>query len=181
MCGIAGLVGGDAIRHRTTVQAMGLSQHYRGPDGTMHAAASDGRAVLAMNTLLIVDPQAVPGPTWTARAGSCWPSTVRSATSVSRPPPGGIRLAVRESDAHFLLRAWTKPGPACLDGLDGMFGARWGRCIAGHSPAATTSPSCWRTSDGWSKQNEPIVLPGRPHLPAPGDVIGGGAGRTVPR
>ncbi|GAA4914153.1 hypothetical protein ACFPM3_22975 [Streptomyces coeruleoprunus] len=31
---------------------MGASQHYRGPDGTKHAASRDGRAVLAMNTLL---------------------------------------------------------------------------------------------------------------------------------
>lgn len=62
MCGIAGLAGADAVRHEHTVGAMGATQAHRGPDGTLHAAAADGRAVLAMNTLLIVDPQAMPGP-----------------------------------------------------------------------------------------------------------------------
>ncbi|MEU7648832.1 hypothetical protein [Streptomyces huasconensis] len=46
MCGIAGLAGGDAVRHEKTVAAMGASQHYRGPDGTLHATSRDGRAVL---------------------------------------------------------------------------------------------------------------------------------------
>ncbi|MFD0437228.1 hypothetical protein [Streptomyces chartreusis] len=62
MCRIAGLAGADAVRHEQTVGAMGATHAHRGPDGTMHAAASDGQAVLSMNTLLIVDPQAMPGP-----------------------------------------------------------------------------------------------------------------------
>ncbi|MCP3818962.1 asparagine synthase-related protein [Streptomyces sp. A3M-1-3] len=121
MCGIAGLAGGDAIRHQTTVQAMGLSQHYRGPDGTMHAAASDGRAVLAMNTLLIVDPQAHPGPYLDRESGILLAFNGEIYNFRQQAAAWGIRLAARESDAHFLLRAWAKLGPACLDGLDGMF------------------------------------------------------------
>lgn len=41
---------------------MGALQAHRGPDNTLHAATSDGRAVLSMNPLLIIDPQAMPGP-----------------------------------------------------------------------------------------------------------------------
>ncbi|MFF7394226.1 hypothetical protein ACFZAE_38050 [Streptomyces scabiei] len=62
MCGIAGLAGAHGARHEHTVAAMGTSQTHCGPDGTIHAATADGRAVLAMNTLLIVDPHAPPGP-----------------------------------------------------------------------------------------------------------------------
>ncbi|MER5460333.1 asparagine synthetase B [Streptomyces sp. NPDC002668] len=121
MCGIAGLAGRDAIRHQTTVEAMGLSQHYRGPDGTMHAVASDGRAVLAMNTLLIVDPQAHPGPCLDRETGILLAFNGEIYNFRQQATAWGIPLAPRESDAHFLLRAWAKLGPACLDGLDGMF------------------------------------------------------------
>ncbi|WP_406269539.1 asparagine synthetase B [Streptomyces sp. NBC_00191] len=121
MCGIAGLAGGDALRHQTTVQTMGLSQHHRGPDGTMHAAASDGRAVLAMNTLLIVDPQAHPGPYLDRETGILLAFNGEIYNFRQQAAAWGIRVGERESDAHFLLRAWARLGPACLDGLDGMF------------------------------------------------------------
>jgi asparagine synthase (glutamine-hydrolysing) len=121
MCGIAGLAGGDAVRHEKTVAAMGDFQHYRGPDGTMHAAARDGRAVLAMNTLLIVDPQAVPGPYLDGATGVLLAFNGEIYNWREQATAWGIRIGEKESDAHFLLRSWAKLGPACLDGLDGMF------------------------------------------------------------
>ncbi|WEH34883.1 asparagine synthase-related protein [Streptomyces sp. AM 4-1-1] len=121
MCGIAGLAGGDASRHETTVEAMGLSQAHRGPDGTMHVTSVDGRAVLAMNTLLIVDPQAMPGPYLDRPTGVLLAFNGEIYNFRRQAKAWGIELAARESDAHFLLRAWAKIGPSCLDGLDGMF------------------------------------------------------------
>ncbi|MET8679300.1 asparagine synthase-related protein [Streptomyces sp. NPDC004647] len=100
---------------------MGRSQHYRGPDGTMHAAASDGRAVLAMNTLLIVDPLAHPGPYLDRESGVLLAFNGEIYNFRQQSQAWGIPLVERESDAHFVLRAWAKLGPSCLDGLDGMF------------------------------------------------------------
>ncbi|MEV0441614.1 asparagine synthetase B [Streptomyces spectabilis] len=121
MCGIAGLAGADAARHNETVGAMGASQAHRGPDGTMHAASSDGRAVLAMNTLLIVDPQAMPGPYLDRETGVLLAFNGEVYNYRQQATAWGIPHAARDTDAHFVLRAWAKLGPSCLDGLDGMF------------------------------------------------------------
>ncbi|MEW1614779.1 MULTISPECIES: asparagine synthase-related protein [unclassified Streptomyces] len=121
MCGIAGLAGGDAVRHKKTVATMSASQHYRGPDGTMHAVTGDGRAVLAMNTLLIVDPQALPGPYLDRATGVLLAFNGQIYNWHQQATAWGITIDDRETDAHFLLRAWAKIGPSCLDGLDGMF------------------------------------------------------------
>ncbi|MEU9290263.1 asparagine synthase-related protein [Streptomyces sp. NPDC048275] len=121
MCGIAGLAGADAARHEQTVRAMGVTQAHRGPDGTMHTAAMDGRAVLAMNTLLIVDPQAKPGPYLDRESGVLLAFNGEIYNYRQQAAAWGIPLGHRETDAHFVLRAWAKIGPSCLDGLDGMF------------------------------------------------------------
>ncbi|MEU8645918.1 asparagine synthetase B [Streptomyces sp. NPDC048674] len=121
MCGIAGLAGADAAWHEHTVGAMGAIQAHRGPDGTMHAAAMDGRAVLAMNTLLIVDPQATPGPYLARETGILLAFNGEIYNYRQQAAAWGIPLGHRETDAHFVLRAWAKLGPSCLDGLDGMF------------------------------------------------------------
>ncbi|MEU4844440.1 asparagine synthetase B family protein [Streptomyces gilvosporeus] len=121
MCGIAGLAGGDAVRHQATIAAMGRYQHYRGPDGTMHTASADGWAVLAMNTLLIVDPQAMPGPYLDRTTGVLLVFNGEIYNWRQQAAAWGIEIGERESDTHFLLRAWAKIGPSCLDGLDGMF------------------------------------------------------------
>ncbi|WP_405890452.1 asparagine synthase-related protein [Streptomyces sp. NBC_00133] len=121
MCGIAGLAGPDAVRHRTTVMTMGVSQHHRGPDGTVHASSSDRRAVLAMNTLLIVDPLARPGPYLDRASGLLLAFNGEIYNFREQAKAWGIPIAERETDAHLVLRAWVKIGPACLDGLDGMF------------------------------------------------------------
>ncbi|GGZ20992.1 asparagine synthetase B [Streptomyces inusitatus] len=121
MCGIAGLAGGDAVRHRKTVAAMGASQHYRGPNGTLHLTGRDGRAVLAMNTLLIVDPRAMPGPYLDQETGLLLAFNGEIYNWRSQAAAWGIEVGERESDAHFVLRAWARIGPSCLDGLDGMF------------------------------------------------------------
>lgn len=121
MCGIAGLAGPDAHWHQMTVKAMGIAQHHRGPDGTMHAASSDGRAVLAMNTLLIVDPLAHPGPYLDRPSGVLMAFNGEIYNYRQQATAWGIELAEKETDAHLVLKAWTKLGPSCLDGLDGMF------------------------------------------------------------
>ncbi|MFD4482117.1 asparagine synthetase B family protein [Streptomyces sp. NPDC058471] len=100
---------------------MGASQSHRGPDGTMHAASSDGRAVLAMNTLLIVDALAIPGPYLDRESGVLLSFNGEIYNYRQQATAWGIPLGHCETDAHFLLRAWAKIGPSCLDGLDGMF------------------------------------------------------------
>jgi asparagine synthase (glutamine-hydrolysing) len=121
MCGIARLTGADAIRHESTVGAMGVFQAHRGPDGTMRAAASDGRAVLSMNTLLIVDRQALPGPCLDRTTGVLLAFNGEIYNYRHQAAAWGIPLGTGQSDAHLLLKAWAKFGPSCLDGLDGMF------------------------------------------------------------
>ncbi|WP_338684761.1 asparagine synthase-related protein [Streptomyces acidiscabies] len=128
MCGIAGLAGADAARHEHTVGAMCASQAHRGPDGTMHAAASDGQAVLAMNTLLIVDPQAMPGPYLDRESGVLLTFNGEIYNYRKQAAAWGIPLGERDTDAHLVLRAWARLGPSCLDGLDGMF------ALAVHDP-----------------------------------------------
>ncbi|MFI6528105.1 asparagine synthetase B family protein [Streptomyces uncialis] len=100
---------------------MGTTQAHRGPDGTMHATASDGRAVLAMNTLLIVDQQAMPGPYSDRATGILLAFNGEIYNYRQQAKAWGIPLAPRETDAHLVMRAWAKLGPSCLDGLDGMF------------------------------------------------------------
>lgn len=121
MCGITGLAGADAVRHESTVGAMAASQAHRGPDGTLHAASSDGRAVLAMNTLLIVDPQAMPGPYLDRDSGVLLAFNGEIYNYRAQAAAWGIPLGERDTDAHLVLRGWAKIGPSCLDGLDGMF------------------------------------------------------------
>ncbi|GGP86708.1 asparagine synthetase B [Streptomyces melanogenes] len=111
----------DARWHQTTVQAMGVSQHYRGPDGTMHVASPDGRAVLSMNTLLIVDPLAQPGPYLDRASGVVLAFNGEVYNWRQQAGAWGIPVGPGETDAHLVLRAWVKFGPSCLDGLDGMF------------------------------------------------------------
>ncbi|MFE7834729.1 asparagine synthetase B family protein [Streptomyces sp. NPDC057474] len=100
---------------------MAASQAHRGPDGTMRAASGDGQAVLAMNTLLIVNPQTMPGPYQDRESGVLLAFNGEIYNFRQQAAAWGIPLTARESDAHFLLRAWVKIGPSCLDGLDGMF------------------------------------------------------------
>ncbi|WP_283164939.1 asparagine synthase-related protein [Streptomyces sp. HU2014] len=100
---------------------MGLSQAHRGPDGTFQVASSDGRAVLAMNTLLIVDPAARPGPYLDVSTGLLLAFNGEIYNFRQRATAWGIALARHETDAHLVLKAWVTFGPACLDGLDGMF------------------------------------------------------------
>lgn len=64
----------------------------------------------------------------------------------------GIDLHPDDTDAHLVLRAWAKLGPACLDGLDGMF------ALAVYDPRETTlflardrlaqKPLYWRLDGG---------------------------------
>ncbi|MGV9270714.1 asparagine synthetase B family protein [Kitasatospora sp. NPDC003701] len=121
MCGIAGLAGADAARHHTTVAAMGLAQHHRGPDGTRRTTSADGRAVLSMNTLLIVDPAARPGPYEDPASGVVLTFNGEIYNYRQVAAAWGIVLEPGETDAHLVLRAWAKLGPACLAALDGMF------------------------------------------------------------
>lgn len=128
MCGIAGLAGADAARHAATVAAMGLAQRHRGPDGTRHLTTADGRAVLSMNTLLIVDPAARPGPYLDPASGLVLAFNGEVYNYRQAAAAWGIALEPGESDAHLVLRAWAKLGPACLAALDGMF------ALAVHDP-----------------------------------------------
>ncbi|MET9399418.1 asparagine synthase-related protein [Kitasatospora sp. NPDC002965] len=121
MCGLAGLAGADAVRHHTTVAAMGLAQHHRGPDGTRHLTSTDGRAVLSMNTLLIVDTTAQPGPYQDPASGVVLTFNGEIYNYRQAAAGWGIQLEAGETDAHLVLRAWVKLGPGCLAGLDGMF------------------------------------------------------------
>ncbi|WP_328674878.1 asparagine synthetase B family protein [Streptomyces sp. NBC_00343] len=100
---------------------MASSQAHRGPNGTLHAASSDGRAVLGMNTLLIVDRQAMPGPYLDRGSGVLLAFNGEIYNYRAQAAAWGIPLGDRDTDAHLVLRAWAKIGPSCLDGLDGMF------------------------------------------------------------
>lgn len=121
MCGIVGLAGPDAARHESTIAAMGRSQAHRGPDGTRHVVASDGRATLGMNLLRIVDAAAQPGPYRDGESGLLLVLNGEIYNYRQAAAAWGIPLAPGETDAHLVLRAWVRFGPSVLDALDGMF------------------------------------------------------------
>ncbi|UQI45417.1 asparagine synthase-related protein [Streptomyces sp. HU2014] len=74
-----------------------------------------------MNTLLIVDPAARPGPYLDVSTGLLLAFNGEIYNFRQRATAWGIALARHETDAHLVLKAWVTFGPACLDGLDGMF------------------------------------------------------------
>jgi asparagine synthase (glutamine-hydrolysing) len=74
-----------------------------------------------MNTLLIVDPQAKPGPYLDRESGVLLAFNGEIYNYRQQATAWGIPLGPRDTDAHLVLRAWAKLGPSCLDGLDGMF------------------------------------------------------------
>ncbi|MBX9389806.1 asparagine synthetase B family protein [Streptomonospora nanhaiensis] len=121
MCGIAGLAGPDAHLSADAVAAMGAAQHHRGPDGTDQITAADGRAVLSMNILKIVNPRAVSGPYTDPDTGVALAlnGEIYNYTELARR--WRIPLAADETDAHLLLRAWIRFGPRVLGEVDGMF------------------------------------------------------------
>ncbi|MGF1431117.1 asparagine synthetase B family protein [Kitasatospora sp. LaBMicrA B282] len=100
---------------------MGQVQRHRGPDGTGHAAALDGRAVLAMNSLRIVNPAGPTGPYTDDASGVLVTFNGEIYNYRQQAVAWGIELGPDDTDAHLALRAWAKLGPSCLDGLDGMF------------------------------------------------------------
>ncbi|ARZ72026.1 hypothetical protein SMD11_6450 [Streptomyces albireticuli] len=77
--------------------------------------------MLAMNTLLIVDPAARPGPYLDVSTGLLLAFNGEIYNFRQQATAWGIALARHETDAHLVLKAWVTFGPACLDGLDGMF------------------------------------------------------------
>jgi asparagine synthase (glutamine-hydrolysing) len=121
MCGIAGLAGPDAAAHRDTVAAMGNAQAHRGPDGTRSVVSDDRRAVLAMNTLRIVNAGVPLGPYADPATGLLLAFNGEIYNYRSVAAALGIVLGAADSDAHLLLRAWAKDGPSCLEAMDGMF------------------------------------------------------------
>ncbi|WP_436775758.1 asparagine synthetase B family protein [Yinghuangia sp. YIM S09857] len=100
---------------------MGQAQRHRGPDGTALTTSCCGRAVLAMNTLRIVDPKAAIGPYTDEATGIVLAFNGQIYNWRRLAADWGITLGRGETDAHALLRAWAKLGPGCLDALDGMF------------------------------------------------------------
>ncbi|MDQ1031549.1 asparagine synthase (glutamine-hydrolyzing) [Streptomyces umbrinus] len=121
MCGIAGLAGPGSARHEDTVVRMGRSQSHRGPDGTRHTTAVDGHAVLAMNSLRIVDAEADFGPYVHPGTGLALTFNGEIYNYRAVAASWDIPLAPGETDAHLVLRIWARLGPAALDLLDGMF------------------------------------------------------------
>ncbi|MFI1408887.1 asparagine synthetase B family protein [Streptomyces sp. NPDC020707] len=111
---------------------MGRSQSQRGPDGTRHTTAVDGHAVLAMNTLRIVDAEAELGPYVHPDTGLALTFNGEIYNFRALAGSWGIPLAAGETDAHLVLRLWSKLGPAAVDHLDGMF------ALAVYDPQAQT-------------------------------------------
>ncbi|MBW8487303.1 asparagine synthetase B family protein [Actinomadura parmotrematis] len=102
---------------------MGDLQQYRGPDGTGVTAAADGRAVLAMNTLRIVNPAAPPGPYQDEASGLLLAFNGEIYNWRRLALNRRIPMSDADTDAHLLLGAWARYGPSCLPELDGMFAA----------------------------------------------------------
>ncbi|MFI0366238.1 asparagine synthetase B family protein [Actinomadura sp. 1N219] len=100
---------------------MGHTQDHRGPDGTRCAVSTDSRAVLAMNTLRIVNLDVPLGPYADPGSGLLLTFNGEIYNCQRVAADWGITLGAGESDAHLLLRAWARAGPACLEALDGMF------------------------------------------------------------
>ncbi|MFI0450658.1 asparagine synthase (glutamine-hydrolyzing) [Actinomadura sp. 6N118] len=121
MCGIVGAARADGAAQADQVVRMAARQTSRGPDGTGVAQDRSGRVVFGMNLLAIVDPTVKPGPYGDASSGAMivYNGQVYNHRELARR--WAIPMAAGESDAHLVLRAYLRLGPACLDYFDGMF------------------------------------------------------------
>lgn len=122
MCGIAGIAGRNAARTWVvTARQMLNAQAHRGPDGWDVIAGRDGRAVLGMNTLRIVDSRVDLGPYEDPGSGVVLTFNGEIYNFRQVAAQLGIRIDAGESDAHLVLRAWVDRGAEVLADLDGMF------------------------------------------------------------
>ncbi|MEV2279258.1 asparagine synthetase B [Nocardiopsis sp. NPDC049922] len=100
---------------------MGSAQHHRGPDGTTHLTTRDQHAVMSMNILRIVNPEAPNGPYTDPDTGLLLALNGEIYNYRECARRWDIPLAENETDAHLVLRAWARLGTGCLVHLDGMF------------------------------------------------------------
>jgi asparagine synthase (glutamine-hydrolysing) len=121
MCGIAGAAHRHGPVDRAVVATMAETQRHRGPDGYGTAVSDDGRTALGMNLLSVVGTGTQPGPYRLTPTGIMLVFNGEIYNWRDLATRWGFPVLPGETDAHLLLRAWTRFGPSCLSALDGMF------------------------------------------------------------
>ncbi|MFI6816157.1 asparagine synthase (glutamine-hydrolyzing) [Nonomuraea sp. NPDC050328] len=120
MCAISGLVTKGRV-DVDRIRAMNRAQSRRGPDGSDTWTSACGRLGLGMNLLAIVDGDAQAGPYGDPVSGAriTFNGEIYNHRELARQ--WGITLAPGQTDAHLVLEAYLRFGPACLELFDGMF------------------------------------------------------------
>lgn len=121
MCGIVGAVSRRGAVDPAVATKMARTQRHRGPDGLGTAISEDGRTALGMNLLSVVGTGTHAGPYRLTPTGSMLVFNGEIYNWRDLANRWGFPVLAGETDAHLLLRAWTKFGPSCLRALDGMF------------------------------------------------------------
>lgn len=121
MCGIAGVVGGDAARERERVARMTASLAHRGPDDSGFVCPPG--AVLGNRRLAILDPSPAGRQPMTDTGGLC--ITYNGEIYNHRALRSTLERAGEEfrtgTDTEVLLALFRREGAACLARLRGMF------------------------------------------------------------
>jgi asparagine synthase (glutamine-hydrolysing) len=121
MCGIAGVIGPNAAAAAELVASMTEILGHRGPDGAGIVVSIDRHAAIGMNTLAIVAPDGEIGPYCDPVTGCVLAYNGEIYNFRELALKWDIPLAPHETDAHLVLRAYTKLGAGCIDSFDGMF------------------------------------------------------------
>jgi asparagine synthase (glutamine-hydrolysing) len=121
MCGIYGMVGADALRYPSVLDAMGEALRHRGPDG--HAAFADAFAGIGTERLRIIDLHERADQPFASPADDVWLEAngeIYNAASIrARYPDYPYRS---HSDVETILPLYLEHGPGAVEQLDGMFG-----------------------------------------------------------
>jgi asparagine synthase (glutamine-hydrolysing) len=123
MCGICGIVGPDAVRHREVVQQMLNALSHRGPDGHGIYAAPSGLCVLGHRRLSILDltdAASQPMLSTDSRFALSYNGELYNFADLKKETNSG-KPFLSTGDTEVLLRLLARHGRTILPRLNGMF------------------------------------------------------------
>lgn len=122
MCGIAGVIGNNALHH-ARIDEMVEVQHRRGPDGHGVWKADDGRCTLGHRRLAVIDTtdaSAQPFVSPDGRFALTYNGEIYNYVELRRQLEGDWHFETR-GDTEVLLASYAVWGHRCVERLNGMF------------------------------------------------------------
>jgi asparagine synthase (glutamine-hydrolysing) len=124
MCGIAGIIGTEAARHRDVVRRMTTALRHRGPDGDGIYVSPSGRCVLGHSRLAILDlSKAASQPITTAddRFALSYNGECYNFRELRESLRRDGQKVTSSGDTEVVLRTLVSRGAAMLPDVNGMF------------------------------------------------------------